>query len=104
MRDDQIERIALISIIAGLLLILIIMPKYEAVDAHYLTENDNNAYLKGTITRKNYNEDSKWSFIEIRSCRDMNSFYEGEINKTQGDEIKVKGSYYEGTFTIEEYK
>ena len=80
------------------------MPKYEAVDAHYLTENDNNAFLEGTIKRKNYNEESGWSFLEIRTYKTTKSFYKGNVTKKEGDTIHIKGSYHEGTFSIKEYK
>jgi hypothetical protein len=104
MKDEQLERIALIATISGLLLILLLMPKYEAVDAHYLTEDENKAYLKGTITRKTYNNESGWSYAEIETCRNTKSFYEGEIEKETGEEIHIQGSYHDNKFSIKTYK
>lgn len=104
MKDSELERIALIAIIAGLLLILIVMPKYEAIDAHYLTEDDNKAFLEGRIQRKSYGEESGWSVLEIKTEKTTTSFYEGKINKEEGEKIYIKGSYHDGTFTIKEYK
>ena len=104
MQEEELERLALLAIIAGLLLVLVIMPKYEYKDAHHLTENDNKAYLEGTINTKRYSEETGWSIIEITTTKTTTSFYKGEINKKEGDTIHIKGSYHEGTFTIKEYK
>lgn len=104
MKDEELERLALLATIAGLILIIIIMPKYEFVDAHYLTENDNKAFLEGTINKKTYSEETGWSAIEITTKKTTTSFYEGKINKEEGDTIHLKGNYHEGTFTIKEYK
>ena len=80
------------------------MPPYEAADAHYLQEDDNNAFLEGTIRRNTYSEESGWSVLEIKTQKTTTSFYKGKINKDEGDTIHIKGSYYDGTFTIKEYK
>ena len=104
MKDTELERIALLSIIAGLALIILIMPKYEPIDAHYLTTDDNNAFLKGEIIRTSHNEESGWSVLEIKTKKTTTSFYEGKIEKNKGETIHIKGTYRDGKFTIEEYK
>ena len=104
MEDTQLERLALLTIIVGLILIMIMMPAYDAVDAHYLQENDNKAFLEGTIQRNSYREESGWSALEIRTEKITTSFYEGKIDKKEGEKIYIKGSYHDETFTIKEYK
>ena len=104
MDDVLLERLALFASLAGLLLIFIIMPKYEPVDAHFLFSDDSNSFLKGNISRISYNNDSGWSFIEIYSCRTFNSFYKGSLDKVRGDVIFVQGSFYNDVFSVENYK
>ena len=104
MEDEKLERIALLATITGLILIIILMPKYEAVDAHHLTENDNKAYLEGTITRKSYNEETGWSYLEINTCKNTKSFHKGEIPREEGEIIYIQGTYQDNVFSIKKYK
>lgn len=102
-KDEELEQLALIAIIAGLLLLLIIMPKYEPVDAHYLFDDDNHAFLEGTIMKNSYGE-SGWTFLELRSCRTFDAFFEGEITHEVGNTIHVQGAYFNDAFSIKEFK
>ncbi|MFP4567778.1 MAG: hypothetical protein ACLFN8_02440 [Candidatus Woesearchaeota archaeon] len=104
MDDIILERLALLAIIFGLLLVLFLMPKYDFVDAHFLFEDDNKAFLEGEILRLSYSESNGWSFVEIKSCRTFDAFFEGEVNKSLEDTIFIKGSYYDDAFSIKEYK
>ena len=103
MDDLILERLALIAIIIGLLILLFLMP-YEFIDAHYLFEDDNNAFLEGEVKRITYNDESDWSAVEILSCREFTGFFEGKIEKNVGDNIFVKGSYFDDSFNINEYE
>lgn len=104
MRDEQLETIALITIILGLTILFFVALNYEKKDAHYLFEDDNNAYLEGTIKRKNHNEETKWTYLEIESCRTIKAFHEGNIEKQTEDTIKIQGTYYNEAFTIKKYE
>jgi len=103
-KDNELERIALIATIIGLILILIMMPKYEPVDAHYLTNDDNNAYLEGTIVKKSYNDETGWSYLEINTCKNTKSFYNGEIPLQEKEKIHIQGTYQNNVFNIKKYK
>ncbi len=104
MDDLYLERLALIAIIVGLLVLLFLMPSYEFVDAHYLFEDDNRAFLEGEIKKISFSDESGWSFIEVESCRVMDGFFEGEIDRGVDDVIFIKGSFVDGSFNIDEYK
>jgi len=104
MNDEILERIALVTIILGLILGYILVLDFEPKDAHYLTTEDNNAYLEGTITKKRYNNESGWSMMEIKTCKSTKSFYKGEIKKGEQDKIYIKGTYNGETFIIDNYK
>jgi len=104
MNDEILERIALITIILGLILGYILMLDFKPKDAHYLNKEDKNAYLEGTITKKRYNNESGWSMLEIKTCKNTTSFYKGTIQKKEQDKIYIQGTYDGNTFSINKYK
>jgi len=104
MKDETLERIALLTIIAGLILGYILVLDFKPTNAHYLTTEDNNAYLEGIINKKRYNEESGWSMLEITTCKNTTSFYKGEINKNEKDKIYIQGTFDGDKFSINKYK
>ena len=104
MSDEELERLALIATIAGLIIIPIIMPKYEPINAHYLTKDDQHAYIQGTILKKNYNNETNWTRLEINTCKNTTAFIKENIKKEEGEKIYIQGSYTNKVFNIKTYK
>ena len=103
MRDETLELLGLIGILIGMIVAYFLVLDYEPVDAFYFDEDDN-AFIEGTIKRKSYNPDSGWTYLEVYSCREFKAFYEGEILKGEGDEVMVKGRVEKGVLSAESIK
>lgn len=103
MKDSTLETIALLTITLGLFIAFAFVLDFEPADAHFLDEDENNAFIQGKILENHFSNNSGWSYLKIDSCRIFEAYYEGEVLLEKDSEISVKGSLYDGTFTVEEF-
>jgi hypothetical protein len=98
--DSLLEIVSLGLIIIGILLCFLFVLDNNPADAFFLVEDDQNAYLKGTVVKTSYNSNTDSTYLKISSCRIFNSYYNGDVSSLQGD-VLIKGTYFEGAFNIE---
>ncbi len=101
MNDVFMEILAICTIILGLVIGYFFVLDFSEKDAYFII-SDNNAFIDGSIMTYSYDSEKNWSYMEIYSCKIFSAGMRGNLHLHEGDLVKIKGSYSNNFFFIDE--
>ncbi len=99
MDDIKLERLALITIIIGLVLANYFVFNGEKIDGFYVDEGL--ITLKGSVQDIRVGEE--WSYVKLNACREIEGFYQGNLKISKNDLVVVEGDFDDQILNIRYY-
>lgn len=103
MEDTFVYVICFVLFVIGLFFGYLYFLDYDNT-SYAISEDNDDVEINGSVLQSFYNEETNFTYLQVLSCEEVDSFYEGKTRKSIGDNIIISGSVFEGKINVKQIR